>query len=980
MNTVYRSVWNAVTRTFVAAAETARRSGKSHSLRRRAAAATISAVILLGGASGEAWAGITNVTAGLLADSSGEGAAAVGYDSKADGKWAVAFGPHAQALNEAAMALGAYSSASAANSIAIGSSASAKAAGSVALGAGSSATEANTVSVGNSTQARRITNVADGVNSRDAATVGQLNTTRTQVTDLGTRVGKVETDVSGVNRAVSANSSNIANLQTQFGNAVVYDTSARMGVTLGGVGTTKPVQLKNVADGVAPTDAANVRQLSTVSDTVKTNTTGIKGLGASVDEVKSSVAGVDTRVTANTQNVTTLQQQMSNTVTYDSAARQSVTLGGKGAATTVQLKNVADGVAETDAANMRQLGAVGDQAKANATSIEGVGTRVGEVASDLSGVSSRVTTNTEKLSMLDSRMDGAVMYDSPARNSATLGGTNAKNAVQLKNVANGRVAADSTDAVNGSQLHSTNVNVANNASAISHLSGNIADGSVGLVQQNGGTRNITVGKNTGGTAVDFSGTSGARLLSGVKDGKVAEGSTTAVNGGQLHGASRSVAEALGGGSTVNADGTVSAPSYSAGGLTHNTVGGAVTNLDGRVSANSSAITGLQGSVGNAVMYDSATKDRVTLGGASASKAVTVSNVADGDVSETSKDAVNGSQLNTTNVKVDRNTTDIASLNSSIASGNIGLTQQDAINRNITVGKSTDGTVVDFSGTAGARQLYGVSNGTVAPGSTYAINGGQFYNASRSVANSLGGGSTVNTDGTVSAPSYSVGGQTYNNVGGALTNLDGRVTTIESSVSNVTGQIQNGQIGLVKQDAATGQITVGADKGGSTVNVTGAEGARTVTGVANGSVASGSTDAVNGGQIYDLSQEIGVLNNGLSVHASTITQSATNASSYTDQQMNKALQGSMVYTDRRIATVKRDASAGTAAAMAMAQLPQSVRYGKGMASVGGATFDGESAVAVGLSAMTNGGRWVFKGSASANTRGDYGFGVGAGMHF
>ncbi|HZZ12550.1 MAG TPA: YadA-like family protein [Paraburkholderia sp.] len=796
------------------------------------------------------------------------------------------FGPHAQALNEAAMALGAYSQATAANSTAIGANATARAAGSVALGAGSNATEANTVSVGNSTQARRITNVADGVNSRDAATVGQLNTTRTQVTDMGTRVGKVESDVAGVNGTVSANSKNISTLQTQMGNAVVYDTTARSSVTLGGAGTSKPVQLKNVADGVAGTDAAN----------------------------------------------------------------------------------------------MRQLGAVDEQAKVNASHIEGVATKVGEVANDVSGVSNRVTANTEKLTTLDSRMEGAVMYDSAARNSATLGGAGASNAVQLRNVANGRVGANSTDAVNGSQLHSTNVNVASNASAISNLSGNLADGSVGLVQQNGSTRAITVGKNTGGATVDFSGTSGARQLSGVKDGKVAEGSTQAVNGGQLHGASRSVAEALGGGSTVNADGTVSAPSYSAGGVTHHTVGGAVTNLDGRVSTNSSAIAGLQGTVGNAVMYDSAAKDRVTLGGSSASKAVTVSNLADGELSETSKDAVNGSQLNATNVKVDRNTTDIASLNSSIADGNIGLTQQDTINRNITVGKSTDGTVVDFSGTAGARQLSGVASGTVAPGSLHAINGGQLYNSSRSTANALGGGSSVNGDGTVSAPSYSVGGQTYNNVGGAITNLDGRVNTIESSVSNVTGQIQNGQIGLVKQDAATGQITVGADKGGSTVDMTGADGARTVTGVASGSVASGSTDAVNGGQIYDLSQEIGLLNNGLSVHANTMSQSVTNATAYTDQQMNKALQGSMVYTDRRINTVKRDASAGTAAAMAMAQLPQAVKYGKGMASVGGATFDGESAVAVGLSAMTNGGRWVFKGSASANTRGDYGFGVGAGMHF
>lgn len=57
-------------------------------------------------------------------------------------------------------------------------------------------------------------------------------------------------------------------------------------------------------------------------------------------------------------------------------------------------------------------------------------------------------------------------------------------------------------------------------------------------------------------------------LTNVADGEVAAGSLDAVNGGQLFGVSQSVADALGGGSTVNNDGTVSAPSYN------------VTNIDG----------------------------------------------------------------------------------------------------------------------------------------------------------------------------------------------------------------------------------------------------------------------------------------------------------------------------------------------------------------------------------------------------------------
>ena len=135
-------------------------------------------------------------------------------------------------------------------------------------------------------------------------------------------------------------------------------------------------------------------------------------------------------------------------------------------------------------------------------------------------------------------------------------------------MADGRVSKGSTDAVNGSQLHATNTRVDSNTAAISSLSGSIATGNIGLLQQNSTDRTITIGKNTDGDVVDLSGTSGARQLGGVKDGTVAAGSLTAVNGSQLHGTSKSVAQALGGGSAVDSDGTVSAPSYTAGGVAH----------------------------------------------------------------------------------------------------------------------------------------------------------------------------------------------------------------------------------------------------------------------------------------------------------------------------------------------------------------------------------------------------------------------------
>ncbi|MFM0492393.1 hypothetical protein, partial [Paraburkholderia graminis] len=81
---------------------------------------------------------------------------------------------------------------------------------------------------------------------------------------------------------------------------------------------------------------------------------------------------------------------------------------------------------------------------------------------------------------------------------------------------------------------------------------------------------------------------------------------------------------------------------------------------------------------------------------------------------------------------------------------------------------------DFTGTAGSRTLTGVAAGAVNATSVDAVNGSQLYGVSQSAADALGGGSTVNSDGTISAPTYSVGGTTVNSVGDAITNIDGRV--------------------------------------------------------------------------------------------------------------------------------------------------------------------------------------------------------------
>ena len=74
-----------------------------------------------------------------------------------------------------------------------------------------------------------------------------------------------------------------------------------------------------------------------------------------------------------------------------------------------------------------------------------------------------------------------------------------------------------------------------NTTDISNIKNEINNGSLGLVQQTGGSKaDITVGKNTGGTTVNMAGKDGDRVITGVKDGAINATSKDAINGSQLH--------------------------------------------------------------------------------------------------------------------------------------------------------------------------------------------------------------------------------------------------------------------------------------------------------------------------------------------------------------------------------------------------------------------------------------------------------------
>lgn len=75
-----------------------------------------------------------------------------------------------------------------------------------------------------------------------------------------------------------------------------------------------------------------------------------------------------------------------------------------------------------------------------------------------------------------------------------------------------------------------------------------------------------------------------------------------------------------------------------------------------------------------------------------------------------------------------------------------------------------------------------------------------------------------------------------------------------------------------------------------------------------------------------------------------------------------------------------ASAGTAAAMAAATIPQSILPGKGMVGAAMGTYNGQAAMALGLSKVTDNGKWVIRATLTGDTQKKYGAAVGAGFHW
>ena len=320
--------------------------------------------------------------------------------------------------------------------------------------------------------------------------------------------------------------------------------------------------------------------------------------------------------------------------------------------------------------------------------------------------------------------------------------------------------------------------------------------------------------------------------------------------------------------------------------------------------------------------------------------------------------------------------------------------------------------------AANNKITNVQNGEVTANSQEAINGSQLYTQGSGVSNIIGGATVYNpVDGTFT--NSNIGGTGQSNIDGAIasirqgtvainanvqtntTNIATNTTKIATNTTNIATNVTNIKANKDRLDSG---LNFGADSGANINKPIGDNSVLSFTGGNN------ITTSAEGSSIkFDLNGNINVdsvttgkttiNNNGVTIaDGPSMTVSGINAASnkitnVTDgvaprdavnfgqlDAVSRRLGDNMNQLGYKINEVEDDVNAGISAAMAMSSLPQAYIAGKSLIGGGIGTYNGESAVAIGFSKLSNDGRWVMKLNGTADTQGNAGASIGAGFHF
>ncbi|WP_110982612.1 trimeric autotransporter adhesin Ata [Acinetobacter baumannii] len=896
---------------------------------------------------------------------------------------------------------------------------------------------------------KKITNVADGINAKDAVNVDQLTKVKDnlngRITDTNNQLNDAKKDLGNqiadtnknLNDAKKDLGDQIADTNTKLNNTKnqlttqINDTKTELNNTIGNTKTelntkidSTKTELENKGLNFAGNSGADVhRKLGE-----KLNIIG--GAAASTPAAKTSGENVITRTTKDGIQIELLKDSKFDSVTTGnttlntngltikegpSITKDGINAGGK------KITNVADGINAKDAVNKGQLDNLA--AKQHATD------------------------------------DAAVKYDdAKTKDKVTLKG---KDGTVLDNVKAGHISSTSKEAVNGSQIHKISNSIKNSigGNTVVNPDGSLTTSNIGGTGKNNindaisevkntamkAKTTVTEGDNivvketvnkdgstnyevatkkdltlnsvtTGDTVLNNNGltikdgpsitkqgiNAGSKKITDVANGVIAQNSKDAVNGGQVHHISNSIKTSIGGNTVVNPDGSLTTNNI--GGTGKNNINDAIKSVDEKVTNGVNDLTQKGLNFG-------ANDQKATQGKAVHRKLGDTINIVGGVDEKTAEDKTSGENI------ITRTTEDGVKIEmlkdvkfDSVNVGGHVLNQQGLIIKG--------GPSITVNGiNAGGKQITNVADGINAKD---AVNKGQLDKQINEVKDQIGkdigklSDHAVQYDkdknGNVDKNSVTLGGgekgTNLKNVadgkiaegskdavnGGQLWNVQNQVDKNSNDIKNIQNNIDNisnGKAGLVQQQKPNGEITVGKDSGGTSINMAGKEGDRVVQGVKDGEIKAGSNQAVNGGQIHKISESIknsiggnttidpkdgSITTNNIGGTGKNNINDAIGTLNQSNQELgNKItnlgdqLQQVFYDTNKRIDDVEKKANAGIAAAMALENAP--FVAGKYTYAVGAAYHGGENAVGVTLRKTSDNGRWSITGGVAAASQGE-----------
>ena len=817
----------------------------------------------------------------------------------------------------------------------------------------------------------KVTDIAAGEADTDAVNVAQLKAAAAKATskvDSGNDniVVTPEQNADGSTTYKVATAPNLKADSFTAGDTVVNNDGVKVGdkvalgkdglkagdvnITADGINAGNKA-IGNVAAGVKDTDAANVGQLNRLTAAAKTEV-----------EAGTNIASVSSKQGANGQTVYTVNADGASV----SAGSDNivVTKGNKDANNVTDYAvdlskavkaDIAKGVAAKDAVDNKGISFAGDSGTTVANKLGDTVAVKGDANITTTAGANGIQVGLNKDLKVDSVKAGDTVVNNNGVNvgdkvalgkdglkagdvNITADGIHA-GGKKVTGVAAGTVAAGSTDAVNGGQLHQVYELIGSNGGNVNTAPPSVeADGKAGL----GNIKNITLVDNS----------TNPNVTNVTNETKIAQSNgyslvTYNVEDQGMY-VTNNVIEAVG---RMNEQGIK---------FFHTNDGEVNPDVQARNGEDSSA----SGAYATAVGYQAASKgtNAIAIGkGAKANAENTIAigtgNIVSGKNSGAIGDptVVSGNSSysigNNNNVSADNayalGSNIKATVKDSVYLGDRAQTQgihtADAakgeaytyggLNDKAVAGKAGSaaaankvaGVVTVGNGTDETRQVQGVAAGVVSADSTDAINGSQLYYTNQAIANVATQATAAKTE--VTAGKNVVVNQTTGNSGQTVYNV---ATADKLDVTSVTA-------------------------GGVTVNAQG--------------VSIAAPTAHNPANTVSLSP-IG-LNNG----GQRITNVAP-AKEGTDAVNLNQLAGVGNALQNNIERVGKKAYAGVAGAIAQGSIPQVTRPGATGIGVGSGYYGGQSAMAIGVSAMSDGGNWVVKGNFSANTDGHVGVGAGA----